>query len=90
MRQKEGQLDDKIRDYCKKNDIYYLKTTGGGNPDCIMCINGRFVSFETKVDDNTTSPLQDYFIEQIKRNEGVSLEIRSYKEAVEVIERLRK
>lgn len=90
MRQKEGRLDDKIREYCNKHDIFYMKTSGGGLPDCIMCIDGKFVAFETKVDDNFLSELQKFFIKKIKRNEGIALEIRSYKEAVEIINGLRK
>lgn len=86
MRQKEGKLDDKIKKYCDTHGIFYMKTIGGGLPDCIMCINGYFVSFETKVDKNTTSKLQDFFINKIEKNKGVALEIRTFEDAKKIID----
>lgn len=88
MRQKEGQLDDKIKKYCDKHDIFYMKTNGGGIPDCIICKDGHFIAFETKVDKNTLSELQKFFINKIKRNYGIALEIRDLETAIYVLEHL--
>ena len=85
MRQKEGQLDDKIKKYCDDNNLFYMKTIGKGYPDCIICVNSYFVSFETKVDDNTLSELQKYHIQKIKNAKGVSEEIRDYDTAIKIL-----
>lgn len=90
MRQVEGRLNDKIREYCTKYNIYYLKTNGGGNPDCIMCINGKFIAFETKIGKNKTTDLQDYFIDKIIKNKGVALRIYTFEEAKQQIDYYRK
>lgn len=90
MRQKEGILDDKIISYCHKNNIYAFKTNGNGKPDIIMCIEGLFVAFETKVDDNVLSPLQIGHIKKIKKSNGIVYEIRSYKEAITVIDNIKR
>ena len=71
MRQKEGKLDDKIKKYCDDRDIFYMKTNGGGIPDCIMCVNGKFVAFETKVDKNILSEIQKFFLRKILRNKEI-------------------
>ena len=85
-RQKEGLLDDKIREYCKQNNIFYMKTNGDGLPDCIMCCKGKFVAFETKVDKNKLSELQKFFINKIEKNKGVALEIRTFEDAKKIID----
>lgn len=89
MRQKEGILDDKIKQFCDKNNMFYLKTNGGGVPDCIICVNGYFVAFETKVDKNKMSKLQVFFINKIKKANGIALEIRNYDDAIAVLMELK-
>lgn len=89
MRQKEGRLNDRIREYCNKHKIFYMKTNGGGLPDCILCVNGKFIAFETKVDNNKLSELQKYFLDVINNNGGIALEIRDFKSAKEIIDKER-
>lgn len=85
-RQKEGILDDNIRKYCENNNYVYLKTDGDGFPDCVICCNGRYVAFETKVDNNTLSELQKYYVKKINRAYGHAYEVRSLKEAISILE----
>ena len=88
MRQKEGLLDDRIGKYCKENNIWSMKTSGNGIPDIIICVNGLFVGMETKVGNNKLSPLQQWQIRMIKKAKGDVHEVRSYKQAVEILEGL--
>lgn len=90
MRQKEGILDDKIHKYCEELDIWCMKTGGQGIPDVIMCINGRFVAFETKVGKNKLSVLQIWQCGRIQKSGGLTYEIRDFKSAKEKIDELKK
>lgn len=48
-----------------------------GEPDIMGCYKGKFYAFELKQGNNTTTPLQDYKLEQIRKNGGTAMVIRS-------------
>ena len=58
---KETKLQQKCIEYLQSEGIYYINIHGGGwgakgAPDLITCINGRFIAFELKVDNNDMQP----------------------------------
>ena len=86
MRQKEGILDDKLVKNCKENDVWVMKTGGQCIPDLVMCIKGRFISFETKVDKNEMSELQLWQKAMIEKAGGIVFEVRDFKTGKELID----
>ena len=60
---RETKLQKKCIEYLQSQGIYYINIYGSGRtakgaPDIIACINGKFVAFELKVDDNDMQPDQ--------------------------------
>ena len=60
---RESRLQSKIISYLKANGIYYVNTYGSGMtakgvPDLLICLNGKFIAFECKVDNNGMQPDQ--------------------------------
>lgn len=57
----EKQLQSKFLSQLSSMNIYHIKTivcSRSGIPDCIACIEGRFVAFEFKSSIGILSPLQ--------------------------------
>jgi hypothetical protein len=46
-----------------------------GVPDIIVCYRGRFIAIECKAGKGKLTALQEYNIEQIKRNQGLAIVI---------------
>ncbi len=44
-----------------------------GDPDLCLCINGRFVGMELKIDGEKLRPLQQYKLEEIRKAGGVAI-----------------
>lgn len=74
----EGKVKAKIKKVLKDNDIYYvMPATGGygnsGAPDFLICLNGKFVGFETKAAGNKPTALQQKNLDQITAQGGLAL-----------------
>lgn len=63
--------------------------TGKGAPDLLVCMAGRFVAFELKVDDNELEPAQRIHKLRIERNGGLHYAPRTLKEFIQIIESLK-
>ncbi|MGN9164937.1 VRR-NUC domain-containing protein [Tissierellaceae bacterium HCP3S3_D8] len=74
----EKQFENKIKNFLKSHDIWYLKVWGGGYmksgvPDILTCVNGYFVAIEVKGPNGKPSELQKYNIRKINESNGIGL-----------------
>jgi len=72
----EAKVQKKVLDWLGKNGYYTIKTIVSnkkGVPDIIACSpKGQFIGIEMKYGSNKASKLQEYNIEQIKKNGGIA------------------
>ena len=73
----EKQIENKIKNFLKINDIYFVKFfangfTKSGIPDILACIKGKFVGIEVKAEKGKPSPLQIYNKNQIEKSGGIA------------------
>jgi len=86
----EKALQSKIIKWLKDSGAFVVKQHGGvytevGIPDLVCCYKGRFIAFELKVKNNTTTKIQDFKIDRIRKAGGIAEVIRSLNEVKEVI-----
>lgn len=86
----EKALQSKIIRWLKDSGAFVVKQHGGvytevGIPDLVCCYKGRFIAFELKVKNNTTTKIQDFKIKKIKEAGGTATVIRSLDEVKKVI-----
>lgn len=89
--EREKTIENRIKNYLKKNNIYYFKVHGNGFqkvgiPDIVACINGTFTGIEVKRPGGKPSPLQIANIEQIRNNGGSAEIVYSFEEAKQFID----
>lgn len=70
-------FENKIKDFLKKNNIYFFKFfangfTKSGIPDIIACVRGKFVGIEVKAENGKPSMLQLLNKEEIEKSGGIS------------------
>lgn len=93
MSKPEKKLQDKAIAYLKDLGVYHLNLygdgrSGKGKPDIIACINGLFVAFELKVDDNGMQDDQKIHKIRIERSKGLHYTpytLDEFKSIVEVL-----
>jgi Holliday junction resolvase len=93
MSKPEKKLQDKAIAYLKDRGVYHLNLygdgrSGKGKPDIIACINGLFVAFELKVDDNDMQDDQKIHKIRIERSKGLHYTpytIEEFRHIVEVL-----
>lgn len=93
MSKREKKLQDKAISYLKGRGIYFLNLygdgmSGKGKPDIIACINGLFVAFELKVDDNDMQDDQRIHKIRIERSKGLHFTPYTLTEFIEIVEDL--
>lgn len=76
----EAKVKKRVVAVLKKHGAYYFyPVTGGygrsGVPDIVACWKGRFIGIECKAGDNTTTPLQEKNLREIRESGGVALVI---------------
>ena len=86
---KEKNLENKIKDFLKKNNIYHFKTKGGiygtiGLPDLVICFNGKFVGLELKSKIGKVSLQQYKNGAKITENKGIFAIIDDYDDFLEL------
>ncbi|MFI3236786.1 MAG: VRR-NUC domain-containing protein [Lachnospiraceae bacterium] len=75
----EKNFENKIKDYLKKNNCWFIKYWGGaaftksGIPDILVCCKGRFMGIEVKGATGTPSDLQIYNLRQIDKAGGLAI-----------------
>lgn len=85
----EKNLEKKIKDFLKENNIYHFKTKGGiygtiGLPDLVICINGKFVGLELKSKIGKVSLQQYKNGAKITENKGIFAVIDDYDKFLEL------
>ena len=85
----EKNLENKIKDFLKKNNIYHFKTKGGiygtiGLPDLVICINGKFIGLELKSKIGKVSLQQYKNGAKITENKGIFAVIDDYDNFLEL------
>ena len=78
---REKNIENRIKAYLKLKGVWHVKYfansfTPVGIPDILACCNGRFLAIEVKNEKGTTSPLQDYNLEEIQKSGGVAIVVR--------------
>lgn len=76
----EAKVKKKVVAILKECGAYYFyPVTGGygrsGVPDIVACWQGRFIGIECKAGDNTTTPLQEKNLREIRESGGTALVI---------------
>lgn len=92
MPQPESKLSRKIMDLLRSNGAFCFKVWGSdhtmaGLPDIIVCYQGKFYGFETKVPEKRahTSARQDYVHGLIQASGGVACVVTSPHEALDIM-----
>ncbi len=91
---RENKLQTDCLKYLDSEGIYNINTHGGGwtgkgTPDIVVCLDGRFVAFELKVDKNDLEPAQRIHKKRIEKNGGRHYSPRTLTEFKEIIKELR-
>ena len=76
----EAKVKKRVVAVLKEHGAYYFyPVTGGygrsGVPDIVACWKGRFIGIECKAGDNTTTPLQEKNLREIRESGGTALVI---------------
>ena len=76
----EGKVKKQVKKILDDFGAYHFSplTAGYGRsgvPDIIVCYKGRFIAIECKAGKGKLTALQEYNIEQIKRNQGLAIVI---------------
>jgi hypothetical protein len=68
----ESQLQSKLLKELRKHGWFYKASDRyrAGVPDIIGCCRGRFVALELKIEPNRPTPLQEYEMKAIYREDG--------------------
>ncbi len=87
----ESQFQGDCMDYLDARSIYYIKTHGGGwtgkgTPDLVVCVNGKFIAFELKVNKNGLQPDQIIHKKRIERSKGKFYSPKTLASFIEIIE----
>jgi hypothetical protein len=86
----ERDLQQKCIKYCRSEGLYYINTHGDGyggkgTPDLLICVNGRFVAVELKVESGVIAPSQQIHRKRIERSSGTHFYCYSIEDFVEKI-----
>ena len=91
----EGKVKKKVKDYLKSIGAwYYMPVSNGmgrsGCPDILVCLNGRFMAFETKAPGkiNNVTPNQKREIDEISRANGLAHVVDSVEQVKAIIEEI--
>lgn len=85
---------DKIMKYLKSlPDCFCFKKHGGiygtaGIPDIIYCYQGKFITFDVKIEAGTLTQLQELTIERIRRAKGNSYKVTSKEEVKDILKQI--
>ena len=87
----ETKFQNNCRKYLKSKGIYFINKYGDGRsakgaPDLYTCINGRFVVFELKVDDNDMQDDQKIHKIRIERSGGLHYSPYTLDEFINIVE----
>jgi Holliday junction resolvase len=78
----------------RQGDLWFRKMHGSGfstrgTPDFLLCVHGRFLAIELKVNGNRPTRLQNHELAKIAGAGGTSAVARSVEDVRELVESLR-
>lgn len=87
----EGDLKSRIRSYLTSKGIYWANIQAGpgskpGDPDIVMCLDGRFVGIEAKARKGVQSDIQKKRQREIEETKGRYYIVRSMDDIKRIIE----
>jgi hypothetical protein len=89
----EGKVKKKVKEYLKSIGAwYYMPVSNGmgrsGCPDILVCLDGKFLAFETKAPGkiNNVTPNQQREIDEIIRANGVAHVVDSVDQVKAIVE----
>lgn len=82
---RESAIQKAIITWLREQGCYAVNIHGhpmqeAGVPDILSCWRGRFLAIEVKCSGETTTPIQAYHLEQIRKAGGVTLVAHSLEE----------
>lgn len=92
-RQPESSMSYRIAQAFRKRGGFVFKVHGSslmmrGLPDLVGSYRGLFVSLETKLGDNTPSPVQRLRHKQIRKSEGIVAVVRNVPQAMRILDQI--
>lgn len=90
----ESAIKKEMKDWLDSEGIFWSMVKGGayskkGDPDMIICVDGRYVAIEGKTEDGQQSNIQKTRMRQIRASGGVYAVARDLDELKETVERVR-
>lgn len=87
----EGELKTRIRRYLTDKGIYWANIQAGpgskpGDPDIVMCLDGRFVGIEAKAKKGIQSDIQRKRQKEIEQSKGRYYIVRSMEDIERITE----
>ena len=87
---KESAIKKEMKDWLDSEGIFWSMVTGGayskkGDPDLIICVDGRFVGIEGKTEDGCQSKIQKIRMRQIRESGGEYAVARNLEELKQVV-----
>lgn len=87
----EGELKTRIRRYLTDRSIYWANIQAGpgskpGDPDIVMCLDGRFVGIEAKARKGVQSDIQRKRQKEIEKSKGRYYIVRSMEDIERITE----
>lgn len=89
----EGELKSKIRRYLTGRNIYWANIQAGpgskpGDPDMVICYNGRFIGLEAKTRKGVQSEIQRKRQREIEGSKGQYFIVRALDDVKKITEGL--
>lgn len=90
----ESDFKERLRRYLDSQGIYWTNVQGGfgvapGAPDMILCIDGKFIAFESKTYRGHLSDDQIIHKEKIEASGGLYFITKTLEQAKDIIDRVR-
>lgn len=81
----ESKVKTEIRKFLTSHGIYWCNIQNGpgakpGDPDLVLCLNGRFIGVEAKSPTGSLRPLQKVRMQEIEHSGGMYLVVHSLEE----------
>ena len=89
----ESDYKERLRQYLTSRGIYWTNIQGGfgvapGAPDMILCVDGRFVAFESKTYQGHLSDDQIIQKGKIEANGGLYFVTKTLKQAEDILDQI--
>ena len=88
---KESTIKKEMKDWLDSQGIFWSMVKGGefskrGDPDLILCVDGRYVAIEGKTETGELAHIQERRMRQIRKSGGIYAVARNLDELIAVVE----